>query len=100
GVAGTGDTTLVIVEHDLDKVVPDLAERCLLLDATGALVGDGTIDDTFARAASARRCAALGVRLPGSVALALALGGCGERLPLDAEAAAGWLLARRPAQQA
>jgi energy-coupling factor transport system ATP-binding protein len=98
-IARAGDTTLVMVEHDLDKVVPGLAERCLLLDATGAPVGDGTTEETFAQAASAQRCADLGVRLPAPVALALALGGSDERLPLDVDAAADWLLARRQAQQ-
>ncbi len=93
--AEEGEMTLVVAEHDLDKVVPHLVTRGLLLSGEGALVADGPIGELFGTAECAERWAAAGVWLPSSVALARALGVGAGRLPLGDDAA-GRLLAARP----
>ena len=94
-LAETGEMTLVVVEHDLDKVVPGLATRGLLLSAEGRVVADEPIGAMLGSAERAERWGEAGVALPCSVALARALGVREGSLPLGNEAA-GRLLAARP----
>lgn len=94
-------TALLVVEHDLDRVVPGLVDRCVLLAADGGVAADADVATLFADASRARRWADLGVWLPASVTLALALEGPSLReVPLGVGAAARWLAARPWAQHA
>ncbi|HET6318260.1 MAG TPA: ATP-binding cassette domain-containing protein, partial [Chloroflexota bacterium] len=69
--ADATDATLVFIEHDLDRLLPHLPERALLLDRDGLLVADALLPDLFRDPATARSWQALGVRLPTPTALAL-----------------------------
>ncbi len=97
GLALSQALTLVVAEHDLDVLPPDLIDRCLLLDG-GRLVGDGSPYTVFGSRQTALRCHELGVWLPTSVALALALD-ANEPLPLTEAGAARWI-AEEPSVQA
>ncbi|MDQ4100519.1 MAG: energy-coupling factor ABC transporter ATP-binding protein [Chloroflexota bacterium] len=89
-VADRMPTTLFVVEHDTDKVIPSLAARCLLLNGEGQIVADRPVCEMFGAATSARFWRDAGLALPSPTALALALGEDGD-LPISADAAASWL---------
>ena len=90
--------TLVVIEHDLDRVVDHVA-RSLLLDRAGELVGDLPLTAALGHRASAEAWAAQGVRLPAAPALARALSS-DVNLPLTIDEGASWLAERPLAQQA
>ncbi len=98
-LARASDLALVVVEHDLDRVVPDLVQRCVLLDEAGRMVADGTVAELFGDGRMVARLLELGVWLPSSVALALALGETGATLPVGEAAAAEWLMGHPEAQR-
>jgi energy-coupling factor transport system ATP-binding protein len=92
-IAAVGEATgasLVFIEHDLDRLLPHLPDRALLLDREGKLIADAALPGLFRDPADARKWEALGVRLPTPTALALA---AGERckLPVSLEEGMGWL---------
>jgi energy-coupling factor transport system ATP-binding protein len=91
------NATLVFIEHDLDRLVPEHVQRGLLLDREGRLVADASIAAAFADAPTARAWAAQGVRLPAPTALALALGST-SKLPVSIAEVAEWLAACPTAQ--
>jgi len=97
-VADDGETTLVIIEHDADKVVPALARRCLLLGREGGLLADRPTREMFGSAGHARAWRAAGLHLPTASALALALEDERLDLPIDVAAAVEWLT-RSPGAQ-
>ena len=103
-VADATGATVVLVEHDLDRVVPRHVTRGLLLDRDGRLAADGTIQDVFCDAERALIWQADGVRLPTATALALALaleaGLSSERLPISVDEGGRWLADRPWAQRA
>ena len=98
GLATAGPRSIVIVEHDLDKVVPDLVNRCLLLGANGTVLADGSTAALLGAPEAAARWAAAGLWLPAPVALALSLGEQAGPLPLEPGAAARWLVSRPDVQ--
>ncbi|WZH37788.1 MAG: energy-coupling factor transporter ATPase [Microbacterium enclense] len=81
-VVDEGDRAIVLVEHNLDAAV-GLVDRVIVLDASGCLVADGSIDAVLrGRAADLH---ALGVWLPTATLAALRLRRLGftfDRLPL------------------
>ncbi len=85
--------TLVVIEHDLDRVVGGLVERCLVLDQNGRIVLDGPLGEIFGDPDRARSCADLGIEPPTPARLALALADGAGALPLDPAAAARWIRA-------
>ncbi len=101
-VADATGATLVLVEHDLDRVVPDHVTRGLLLDRDGRLVADGRVREVFGDVEAALRWQADGVRLPTATAIALALlegADTSERLPVSVEEGGRWLADRPSAQR-
>ena len=84
-------TTLVVVEHDTDRVVPGLLQHCLLTTEGGALAGHGKVEDMLGSATSARRWTQAGIHLPTGVALRLALDPSATCLPVEEDASARWL---------
>jgi energy-coupling factor transport system ATP-binding protein len=97
-LAAQHGTTLVAIEHDLDRVAQRLA-RGVLLDRRGGLVVDAPLEMSFSNPVSAARWAEEGVRLPTPTALALALDPSGD-LPITIEQGAQWLLQRPRALEA
>lgn len=92
--------TLVVVEHDLDKVVPGVLDRGLIIGETGELVADGALSGLLGNAACAARWDAAGLWLPTAPRLALALGArSDDAVPLDEQAAGRWIAARPRAQE-
>lgn len=71
-VADASATTLVLVEHDVDRLVRH-AKRGLLLDPAGRLVLDAPLEQVFHDPAQARLWQSQGVRLPTPTAVAVAL---------------------------
>jgi len=99
-LAAREDLTLVVVEHDLDKVVPGVLDRGLIIGETGGLVADGALSRLLGNAAGAAQWEAAGLWLPTPPRLALALGaGSDDVLPLDEQAAGRWIAARPRAQE-
>lgn len=99
-LAAREDLTLVVVEHDLDKVVPRVLDRGLIIGETGGLVADGVLSRLLGNAAGAARWEAAGLGLPTPPRLALALGARSDDvLPLDEQAAGRWIAARPRAQE-
>lgn len=87
--------TLILVEHELDDVLP-IADRVIVLDHAGALLDDGPPSEVFGERADALR--AHGVWLPTATEIALRSGSgtAAEPLPLTLSeladrVAAGWL---------
>ncbi len=93
-------TTLVVVEHDIDRVVPGLLRRCLVLNEDGSLAADGSVEDVFGTGTATRQWAAAGIRLPTGVALRLALDPAATCLPVGEDAAARWLAGAPDVQRA
>jgi len=92
--------TLVVVEHDLDKVVPGVLDRGLIIGETGELVADEVLSDLLGHAAGAAQWDAAGLWLPTAPRLALALGARSDDVvPLDEQAAGRWIAARPRAQE-
>ncbi len=89
---------LLLVEHDTDKVVPSLAERCLLLGRDGRVVLDRSVRALFGDLSCARNWSDAGLQLPAAAALGVAIGVRDADIPLEGAAAANWL-ARNPAAQ-
>jgi energy-coupling factor transport system ATP-binding protein len=87
------DATVIVVEHDVDRLVPDGVERCVLLDRSGSLVLDAPLRESFGP--EWLRC---GVRLPTAAAVAMALGAA-DGLPLTLEQGADWLVSNPAAQR-
>ncbi len=99
-LAACADITLVVVEHDLDKVVPGVLDRGLIIGETGGLVADGALSRLLGDAACAARWDAAGLWLPTPPRLALALGARSDDiLPLDEQTAGRWIAARPQAQE-
>jgi energy-coupling factor transport system ATP-binding protein len=100
--ADANGATLVLVEHDLDRVVPRHVSRGLLLDRDGQLVADGSVRKVFGDVEAAQMWQADGVRLPTATALALSLTLEGaersRQLPISVEEGGQWL-AERPSTQ-
>jgi energy-coupling factor transporter ATP-binding protein EcfA2 len=84
------DTTLVFIEHDLDRLLPHLPDRALLLDRSGVLAADTALPDLFRDGAAALRWQSLGVRLPTPTALALDAGEA-LGLPVSFQEGVRWL---------
>jgi len=99
-VAEALGTTLIVVEHDIDRVVPGLLQRCLVLTESGELAADGSVEDLFGTAASARRWIEAGIRPPTTVALRLALDPAAACLPLGEDTTARWLAGAPESQRA
>ncbi|GAB3603111.1 ABC transporter ATP-binding protein [Microbacterium aureliae] len=76
-VVAAGDRGILLVEHDLDEAV-ELVDRVVVLDATGAAVLDGTVDEIVR--GEAERLLELGVWLPVTTLAALRLRRAGFRL--------------------
>jgi energy-coupling factor transport system ATP-binding protein len=93
-------TTLIVAEHDTDRVVPDLLQRCMLLTDGGALAAHGYVKDIFGSATSARQWSKAGIRLPVGVALRLALHPSATCLPMGEDATARWLAGAPEVQRA
>jgi len=93
--------TLVVVEHDVDRVVPAHVERGLLLDRQGRLITDAGVEQIFGSSESARHWEADGVRLPTATALVLALDDSAgsATLPFGVEEGGRWVADRPWAQQ-
>ncbi len=94
-VAGT-DRAIVLVEHNLDAAI-GLVDRVLVLDASGRVVEDGTVDAVLR--ADAERLHALGVWLPTSALAALRLRRAGyalDPLPLTPAELRASLEAQQP----
>lgn len=95
--------TLVLVEHDLDRVVPRRVSRGLLLDRDGQLVADGAVRRVFGDVEGAQMWQADGVRLPTATALALSLtlesADRSGQLPISVEEGGQWLAERPSAQR-
>lgn len=95
-VVAAGDRAILLIEHDLDEAV-SLVTRVVLLDARGATIADGPVDDVLRGRATELH--ELGVWLPVSTLAALRLRRAGyalDPLPLTpAELRAG--LAAAPA---
>ncbi len=72
-----GDRAVVLVEHNLDATVR-FVDRAVVLDQTGRLVADGTVDDVLR--GRAEELHALGVWLPTSALAALRLRSAGYAL--------------------
>jgi energy-coupling factor transporter ATP-binding protein EcfA2 len=72
-----GDRAIVLVEHNLDAAVR-FVDRTVVLDQTGRLVADGTVDDVLR--GRAEELHALGVWLPTSALAALRLRSAGYTL--------------------
>lgn len=99
-LAAREDLTLVVVEHDLDKVVPRVLDRGLIIGETGGLVADGVLSRLLGNAAGAAQWEAAGLWLPTPPRLALALGARSDDvLPLDEQTAGRWIAARPRAQE-
>jgi len=97
-LADARGTTLVTIEHDLDRVASRF-ERGLLLDHQGRLVADAPLAEAFGERIAADAWAGLGVRLPTATALARTLSTDLE-LPWTVDQGADWLSARPLAQAA
>jgi energy-coupling factor transporter ATP-binding protein EcfA2/energy-coupling factor transporter transmembrane protein EcfT len=87
--------TLLVIEHDLDRLLGGLVERCVVLDGNGRIVLDGPFDAVFRDPARARACAERGAAPPTPARLALALDGHARALPLHPAEAARWICADR-----
>lgn len=85
--------TLFVIEHDLDRLLGGLVDRCVVLDGNGRIVLDGPFDAVFRDPARARTCAERGVAPPTPARLALALDAGARELPLDPAEAARWIVA-------
>ncbi|HYW89256.1 MAG TPA: ABC transporter ATP-binding protein [Chloroflexota bacterium] len=84
--------TCVFIEHDLDRLLPHLPKRAVLLDRSGALAADAALPSLFRDGAAALRWQDLGVRLPTPTALALH-GGDTLDLPVSVDEGIVWLMA-------
>ena len=98
-VVESGDSSIVLVEHNLDAMV-ELVSRVIVLDANGHLVADGNTDAVLRGRAA--ELSALGVWLPVSALAALRLRAAGyalDPLPLTAaELRAALEAAAQPAE--
>ena len=81
-IAAGGERAIVLVEHNLDACV-DIVDRVVVLDRSGQLALDGTVDQVLRE--STELLASLGVWVPVATAAALQLRAAGvrfDRLPL------------------
>ncbi|MBA2276935.1 MAG: ABC transporter ATP-binding protein [Chloroflexia bacterium] len=97
-VATDTGTALLLVEHDTDKVVPSLAERCLLLGSDGRVELDRSARNLFGDVSCARHWSDAGLQLPAAAAIYLAIDAEDADISLEGSAAATWM-ARNPAAQ-
>ncbi len=88
------DAALVFIEHDLDRLLPHLPDRALLLDRDGSLAADASLLELFHDPVSARAWQALGVRMPTPTTLALAEGETSD-LPVSLSQGVRWLRKHR-----